>query len=468
MKLRPGTDGWRGRIAREFTYDSLGTICAGLARWLKQRHETPHVMLGYDQRFMGQLFAEHAAIILGQMGCKVFLSPSFASTPMLSMATFKRQAQAGMMITASHNPFWDQGVKLKAAAGHALPRQQIDEIQGLMPSQAPVVEEHLDSLLERKQVEYYDMKAVYLNHCRELFDIRALRSMASSVVYDAMYGAGSSVLRRLLPSIQCIHHERDVTFRGLQPEPTAENLHALATALAQSPDSWGIATDGDADRLGVMLPGGRYLNAHHVILLLIQYLVTQRGIRGKVFVSFSCSERIQALCRHHDLSVEVTPIGFQHIGQRMLEEGAMLGGEESGGIALKDHVPDKDGIFAALSLMSFVHEQRKPLEALLEEVYELVGTFSYARTALPLPKVAQQRVMDACASDGLRAFGPFQVQRSQTLDGYKFFIDEHSWVLLRPSGTEPVLRLYAESESAEKTAQLLSAVSQWAHRQCQE
>jgi phosphomannomutase len=460
VKIKFGTDGWRAIIAREYTVDNVARVAEGTALWLKQNSESPKVVIGYDCRFGGKLFSETTAKVLCSHDITVILAHDFVSTPMVSLAALETGSDLGVVITASHNPPSYNGYKLKSKFGGPSSPQTIEEVENLIPETANVPEETIDSLVERGLIEYVDMETMYLKRVESFFDLESIKNAGIKVAYDAMFGAGQRIFKRILPDAIVLHDDFNPWFHGQAPEPLDKNLQELAN-LIKNDDTihCGLATDGDADRIGMYNEQGKFVDAHHIILLLIHYLSQYKKMTGKVVVAFSTSQKIKKLCKAYGLDYEVTKIGFKYICGRMLVEDVLVGGEESGGIAVKGHIPERDGIWDGLVLLEFMAKTGKTLTELIDEVYRVVGAFSYNRNDLHLEESQKQAIIQNCKNGKYNAFGHFEVQRVEDLDGFKYFLGNDMTVMIRPSGTEPVLRIYAEAPDMETVQQILNAVN---------
>ncbi|MFN0203857.1 MAG: phosphoglucomutase/phosphomannomutase family protein [Bacteroidia bacterium] len=457
IKIKFGTDGWRAIIAKEYTFDNLARVTQATIAWLKASYTNPSIMLGYDCRFNGKLFAEHAANIFAQNGIKVFLSPNFVSTPMISLATFKRQASAGIILTASHNPAEYSGYKIKGHYGGPAFPSMITAVEDQILDEVPVYEDKFSALVESKMIEYYDMEALYINHIKESFDLKLIRESGIKIGYDAMYGAGQNVIRKILPDAVRLHCDFNPSFKGTAPEPIEKNLHVFEDLIKQEKIQVGLATDGDADRIGLYDENANFVDSHHILLLLIHYMVNHKGLKGKVVSTFSCTKKIQRLCEHYGLENEVTKIGFKYICEIMLNENVIVGGEESGGIAIAGHVPERDGIFIGLTIMELMAKSGKSLTQLVQEIYDLVGSFYFGRNDLRLTEEKKQSVIAACKEGKFQQFGAYTAEKMEDLDGYKYHFAGDAWIMVRPSGTEPVLRVYCEASSKELVNEMLTA-----------
>jgi phosphomannomutase len=460
-KIKFGTDGWRAIIAQDFTVYNVARVSKGLADWLLPQNKSPTVVVGHDCRFGGKLFAETAAGVLCANGVKVLLAEGFISTPMISLGVLKLGAQQGVVITASHNPPTYNGYKLKGAHGGPSSPKDIAAVEALIPEEVDMPLQSLAYWKEKGLLEYINLEDMYVDYLREKFDFDMLSKSPFKMAYDAMYGAGQNVVRRVLPGAVLIHCDDNPGFHGQAPEPLDKNLKELAHTVATTPEiKIGLATDGDADRIGLYDENGNFVDAHNIILLLIQYLHKYKGMNGKVVIAFSVTDRVKKLCAHYNLPVEVTAIGFKYISEIMIHEDVLVGGEESGGIAVKGHIPERDGIFDGLLIYEFMTKTGKTLKELCEEVYAIVGTFSYDRHDLHIDNDKKNAIIKKAGDGGYTKFGKYSYNRVETIDGIKYHLDNGGWIMLRASGTEPLLRVYAEGNSKEETADILKNVEE--------
>ena len=455
--IKFGTDGWRAIIADTYTLTNLSRVAHATAEWLLKNYEKPSAIVGYDCRFNGKLFAETTANVLAAKGIKVFLTPGYVSTPMISLATVKRQLSAGIIITASHNPPEYSGYKIKGSFGGPAFPSMISEVESLIPDHAVNYPNLLDAYTDSKQIEYYDAEALYINHIKESFDLNLIRNSGMRIGYDAMYGAGQNVMRKLFPDAELLHCEYNPSFLGTAPEPIEKNLTEFATLIKSKNLSVGLATDGDADRIGLYDELGNFVDSHHILLLLVHYLHKYKGMDGKVIVTFSVCSKLEKICKLYGLPFQVTKIGFKYVCEIMVNENVLTGGEESGGISVTGHVPERDGIFIGLVLFEYMAKTGKKLTELIQEVYEVVGAFSVQRYDLHITQAQKESIIAKCQAGGYNSFGKYKVQSVQDLDGFKFILSDDSWVMIRPSGTEPVLRVYSEAPSREESFAILDA-----------
>lgn len=459
-KIKFGTDGWRAIIAQEFTVDNVARVTVGLARWLKQHFPTDTaVVVGHDCRFAGELFAETTAKVLVSNGIKVHLAKGFVSTPMVSLGTLRVKASMGVIITASHNPPGYNGYKLKGSHGGPLIPEQVQEVEDLIPDVHGVDLANVDLAKARSAGLLADiaLEDMYVQHVEQSFDLAAIRNSGLKLGYDAMYGAGQRVLPRVLPGTTLLHCDHNPGFHGQAPEPIHKNLLEFSELIKAKQLDCGLATDGDADRIGLYNGRGEFIDSHHIILLLIHYLVKYKQFTGKVVVATSTTPKVQRMCQHYGLEYQVTKIGFKWICGIMITDDVLLGGEESGGIAIKGHIPERDGIWMGLTIWEFMAKSGKSLDDLIQEVYAIVGPFSYDRDDLHITEELKQQVLKACEADAYKQFGAFLPVKRDTMDGYKFLFENEEWLMIRASGTEPVLRLYAGGATMERARDILNA-----------
>lgn len=458
--IKFGTDGWRAIIAKDYTVDNVARVAEATAQWLLKNFEQPSVVIGHDPRFGGELFAETTTKILAKHGIKVWLAKGFVSTPMVSLGTVRKKASLGIVITASHNPPSYNGFKLKGHYGGPLLPEKIEEIEKMIPdtNKHDLEKIELNGYREIFLVEDIDLETMYCEHVEANFDLDMIRKSGLRLGYDAMYGAGQNVIRRLLPNATLLHCDNNPSFNGQAPEPIHKNLMEFSNLIKTSKNiDMGLATDGDADRIGLYDNKGNFIDSHHIILLLIKYLYEVKGMTGKVVTAFSVSPKIGKMCAHYKLDQQVTKIGFKHIAGIMVDEDVLLGGEESGGIAIKGHIPERDGIWIGLTILEYMAKTKQSVQDLIKEVYKIVGTFSFERLDMHLQEETKNRIVANCEQNAYESFGDYKILRTENMDGYKYFFNDDEWFMVRASGTEPVLRNYAQSHSQETAFMILKA-----------
>lgn len=462
--IKFGTDGWRAIIGEQYTVDNVRRVSAAVATWLKnQQPNNPSIIIGHDCRFNGDLFMDAAVKTFLASGIKVFMAEGFVSTPMVSLGANKHKADLGVVITASHNPPSYNGYKLKASYGGPLAPEKVQEIQDIIEPE-PTVEINTINLEVHKangKLQIIDLEKEYIDRLKERFDLESIRNSGLNLAFDAMYGAGQNVLKQLFPDMHFLHCDHNPGFKGQAPEPIAKNLQELERFIKERGDiHCALATDGDADRIGLYNGKGEFVDSHHIILLLIHYLVKYEGLTGKVVTAFSCTPRIAKMCAHYGLAHETVKIGFKYVAGKMVTEDVLLGGEESGGIATKDHIPERDGIWMGLIIWEFMAKSGKTLDELIAEVYEIVGEFKFERSDLHIDEALKQEIVKNCQNQAYKAFGKYTVERVETIDGFKFFFPNERWVMIRPSGTEPVLRVYAEAPDLNEVREILKVTEE--------
>ncbi len=461
-EIKFGTDGWRAIIAEEFTVENVKRIAYATALWLRKHYQEPSAVVGNDCRFAGKLFADTTACVLASQGIKVYRSDNtFVSTPMVSLGTVKLQADAGIIITASHNPAEYNGYKIKASYGGPATPAMIDEVEALIPDNLNLQLKSIEEYSKEGLISFVDLESMYCDEIEANFDMEAIRNCGMNWAYDAMYGAGQNVMRRILPNANFLHCEHNPGFDGQAPEPIHRNLKEFSEVikLSEGEIASGLATDGDADRIGLYDENGNFVDSHHILLLLIHYLSKVKNLQGEVYTTFSCTNKIQKLCDAYGINNTITKIGFKYICDLMVNSGKpfLTGGEESGGIAIAGHIPERDGIWMGLTIWECMAKTGKSLTELIEEIYDLVGTFAFERYDLHLTEELKQTIIQKCENRAFTQFDSYKVIKTEDIDGFKFHFDENSWVMIRPSGTEPVLRVYSEAPTSADAFAILDA-----------
>lgn len=456
-KIKFGTDGWRAIIAKDYTIENVRRVSEATADWILQNGGNAAV-IGYDCRFAGKMFAETTAGVLASKGIKSILSDRFASTPMVSLATLKTNSALGVVITASHNPPDYNGYKLKSSLGGPMIPAQIAEVEALIPDTASTPVMSVEQAQAEGLLEYMDIEQMYIDHVEANFDMDLIRNSGIKLAYDAMYGAGQAAVKRLLPDAVFLNCEVNPSFNGQAPEPIHRNLTELSHTIKNDPSIHaGLANDGDADRIGMYDENGNFVDSHRLLLLLLKYMKEYKKEDGKVVVTFSVTDKMKTLAEYYGLDFEVTKIGFKYIAEIMTHTDLLVGGEESGGLAVKGHIPERDGIWMGLLVLEFMAKTGKSLTELLEEIYAIVGPFEYDRDDLHLAESKKQEIIEKCKAGSITAIGSYPIIDTEDIDGYRFILDEGKWVMIRPSGTEPVLRVYAQGSTHEEVRSILDA-----------
>jgi alpha-D-glucose phosphate-specific phosphoglucomutase len=467
MPIRFGTDGWRAVISDTFTFENVRIISQAIADYVLEQSNgvAPEVVVGFDTRFLSDRYAREVARVMAGNGVVAHLTRADAPTPAVSYAVLDKHAQAGVMITASHNPPRYNGLKLKAAFGGSALPEQARLVEALLErnqlaAHGPNLMDY-DQALEQGKIRRFDPAWAYYQHLSSLIDLDRISNGELRVVADAMYGSGRGAFRDLLSRTRCelydIRGEMNPGFGGIHPEPMAHYLQALVAAIHAHHAHVGLATDGDADRIGAMDASGHFVDPHHIFALVLRYLVEERGWSGAVVRSVSTTRMVDRLARHYGLPLLETPVGFNYIADYMLSEDVLIGGEESGGLSIKGHIPEGDGILMGMLLLEVMAHARVPLSELVDDIQRVAGPTCYARRDIPLRRpVAKSEMVKRLTDDAPATLAGQSITDVSALDGVKYVLADDSWLLIRPSGTEPVLRVYAEGRSSAQVQALLA------------
>ena len=459
-QIKFGTDGWRAIIAQDYTIGNLERVAEATAKWILQLPKTKRkAVIGYDCRFGGELFMKRTAEIFAYYNIQTICVEGFVSTPMVSMGTKYFQADAGIVITASHNPPSYNGFKIKAHYGGPAVPSEISKVESLIKNSCSIETKSFDAYMKDNLITYEDLCKMYVDDIHSKIDFKLLDEKKLQIGYDAMYGAGQNAMKTLFPKGTFLHCDYNPGFGGQAPEPIARNLEEFQKLIKTNKNiNSGLATDGDADRIGLYDENGNFVDSHHILLLLIEYLTQHKKMQGIVANSFSCTSKIDLLCKKYKLEQMITKIGFKYICELMTKHDILVGGEESGGIAIAGHIPERDGIFIGLTIWEFMCKTGKSLNELVQDMYDRVGTFWVDRNDLHLPNSVKQDVVNKCKTDFYKRFGSLQVTKTEKIDGIKFHLGEEKWVMVRPSGTEPLLRIYAQGKNKKESDAVLSEV----------
>jgi len=473
MPIHFGTDGWRAVISDTFTFANLRMVAQAIADAERTdvqngsvaKNGAPHIVVGFDTRFLSDRFARDVACVLAANGLKVHLTQADCPTPALSFAVKDLGARGGVMITASHNPPRYNGVKLKAAYGGSAPLELCHRVEIYLNDnetrgRGPTVMEY-EQAIQSGMIARFDPIPSYETQLRKLIDFEAIKRKPQRVVVDSMFGSGRGHIARLLQECGCdvveIRGEMNPGFGGVHPEPIMPYLQDLQDALEAHPGYFGVATDGDADRVGAMDEVGEFVDPHKIMALALRHLVEVRKLTGKVIRTVSTTRMLDRLAAEYGLQIEETPVGFNHIADHMLMGDVLIGGEESGGISFKGHIPEGDGILMGLLLVEMVAHSGGTLRELVADLLKKVGPAHYARTDLRLSRPIEKKEMNSRLLAGAPAsIGGENVIKVANSDGTKYILADDSWLLIRPSGTEPVLRVYAEGRSPQMLKALMA------------
>jgi phosphoglucomutase len=462
ISIKFGTSGWRGLIARDFTFENVRLATQGIADYLTQvqNPNSKTVIMGYDTRFLGREFSLAAAEVLASNGLAPVLCNRDAPTPVISHTIRARKAAGGINMTASHNPAEYQGLKFSTSNG--------------APA-APEVTQQVEENIKRRQVENWSFKAsvigtyecktidpqpAYFKQLRKLIDFAAIKKGKLKLAVELMYGTGRGYLDKLLEDagakVTVFHNEVNPLFGGHHPEPNAEGMAEVSKFVRSGKAQLGLGLDGDADRFGIVDKDGTWLTPNQVLALALYHLKKNRKWTGAVVRTVPTSHQVDAVAGLFGVKVHETPVGFKYIGALMESEPIIVGGEESGGLSVKGHVPEKDGILACLLMAELVATEGKSLGRILKDLEKQTGEFHTDRINIPIQPETKDALLAKLGS-GLQQIGPFKVEKFITTDGYKYLLPNNEWVAFRASGTEPLVRCYVEAKTAKNLKQLREA-----------
>jgi len=463
-----GTDGWRAVVGDDFTYHNVRAVAQGVAAYLDG--ESRPVVVGHDARYCAELFAREVARVLAANGRRVILLDRVTPTPAVSWTVVERGAAGGVVVTASHNPMEFNGLKYKPDFGGSASPEVVAELEKntVRALSKGVATMAFDEAVASGKVEVFDPLPSYTAQLGRMVDLVRLRGAGLRVAHEAMYGAGAGLLARVLDggstTVTELHGDRNPGFGGMHPEPIDRYMPEAMALMAERHHDLLVANDGDADRVGIIDETGRYVNQLEVMALFTMYLLEKRGLRGDIVRSLTTTTMVDALGERFGVTVHEMPVGFKYIGATMRETDALLGGEESGGFAFRGHIPERDGILAGLMVADMVVEYAQPLSQILQHLFELVGPHAYKRHDIRFDRDGYEerkadvyKRMDKQAPDQLAGV---KVVRTRTDDGFKFYLEDGSWALMRMSGTEPLMRVYSEAATAARVDELLAALEE--------
>ncbi|MDA8431288.1 MAG: phosphoglucomutase/phosphomannomutase family protein [Geobacteraceae bacterium] len=460
MQIKFGTDGWRGVIARDFTFDNLSQVAQATMDYLNREGLGDKLLvIGYDRRFLSRDFARRVAEVAAGNGIHVCLTDGYAPTPAVSWAVHELGAGAGVMITASHNPSEYNGFKIKESyGGSARPSTTkiLEEIVAYnVANGRRVVECSFEEGQRKGLIQLFDPCESYFHQINRYVDLNLIAKSDIAAVVDPMYGAGSGFIPRLLNGVAEIHNSENPSFGGLPPEPIGDNLKELATLVKSGKYRVGLALDGDADRIGAVDETGEFFSSHCIFTVILRHLIEHKKLRGGVVKTVSTTRMIDLLADKYGLQLFETPIGFKHICELMLEKDILMGGEESGGLGVKGHIPERDGILMGLLLLEAMAVSGKGLRQMLNETMAEIGHFSYRRIDRRIEDGAKEELITRLKTQPPVEIDGRRVTGTNFSDGFKFMFENGDWLLIRPSGTEPVIRLYSEAAEVDQVDRFL-------------
>lgn len=459
-----GTDGWRGQIAADYTFDNVRRCAQGVAEYFSahERARERGLVVGYDYRFESELFAAAAAEVLAAHGIPVLLTRSGTPTPVISYAVLANRTAGAVNITASHNPGIDNGLKVRSDAGGAVPPDVLKQIEALIPPPGNVKRMSPSDAAGgiSPLVREFDPSDAYLAHLPDMVNVAPIKAAGLQVVHDPMWGVGSGWLAGILASgattVTEIHSGRNPIFPDMKrPEPIPPNTARLQETVPALGAAAGFLTDGDADRVGFVGEDGRFINQLEVYALLAYYLLEVRGLRGPIVKTISTTSMLNKLAARYNVPIYETGVGFKYVAPKMLETNALIGGEESGGFAVRGHMPERDGILCSLFLMDLMVQLHKTPSQLLDHLFSIVGPHYYDRIDTPFPPERNAEVRARIAAQKPSQLAGIKVTSINTLDGFRYEMEDGGWMLIRFSGTEPIIRVYTETTHGDKVAEIL-------------
>ncbi len=462
-EIKFGTDGWRGVIADDFTYENVRIVAQGIANYLKDSGKAANgLVVGYDFRFASEGFAAAVAEVVGSSGIKVWLCQEAAPTPAVSYSILAQKAGGAVMVTASHNPGIWNGIKFRPEYAGAASPEIIEKIEAQVrqiQAGGGVQRRRLEELVKAGFVNYFDPKPAYFEQIGRLVDVNAIKNAGLNIVADAMYGVGagyfSALLRGGTTRVHNIRSQRNPIFPGINPEPIPPNVGELMDAVRTNKADVGLATDGDADRIGAVDENGNFVNQLQMYALLFLYLLEVRGMRGPAVRTVTSTVMADKLGKLYGVPVYETGVGFKYVAPKMLETDALIGGEESGGFAFKGHIPERDAFLAGLFLLDLKIKLGRPLSEVIQYLYEKVGAHYYDRRDFHFDPARKSEITRRVAEYRPSEMDMMRVVDVNTTDGSKFLLEDGSWLLIRFSGTEPVMRIYTETTDPARVNRML-------------
>ncbi len=461
-EIKFGTDGWRGVIADDYTFENVRRVVGAIAGYvLKHEDASRGVMIGYDTRFGSPGFARLVGEVIANAGIPVKLANDYTPTPAVSLAVKQQGAAGGVMVTSSHNPWNWNGVKFKGKFGGSATPAIMNKVEeelraGAMPTAKPA------------RIEEVDFKQAHVEAMSKFADLDLIAKAKMKFAIDSMYGSGRGVMARIFSERGIDHvairQEVNPLFPGINPEPIEPHIEQLRQTVAREKCHAGLATDGDADRIGAVAEDGSFVDSHKCFAVLLRWLLERKKWSGDVVRAFNTTVMVDRIAAKYGRKLHECPIGFKYIADLMMDHEIVIGGEESGGIGYSRYLPERDGLLNSLLLANVMAEERKPLGVLVEDLQREFGRHYYGRRDLHIPETVKQAAIQRARAEGMNTLGRFKVLRKENMDGVKFFLDapNHNngavpWILFRASGTEPLLRLYAEAAAPELVTEILDS-----------
>lgn len=449
--IKFGTDGWRAIISDEFTFDNVRKVAKAIALYLinNKKGDKP-LIIGYDPRFLADKFAQEVAKVVKDAGISVYLPDRDIPTPVVawSINHLNPKACGAVMITASHNP--PQYCGIKFIPEYAGPANETITKELEADSNKEIT---LPVAAKKGTIEHFNPREIYFEALSKFIDLETIKKANLKIIYDSMHGSGrdytDAILDRNGCKVESLHNYRDVLFGGQNPEPTDELLGALKSKVKELKADLGLANDGDSDRFGIVDEKGDFYSANQIISMVFDYLAGVKKYKGSVVRSVATTTMIDAVAKFHNIKVHETPVGFKYIAEYMMKEEVIIGGEESGGLSIKGHIPEKDGVLACLLVVEMVAKLKKPLSQIWKDLISKVGDYEGRRGKMTVDERKKKMLMDGLKNNPPQKIGDLKVASVNKMDGVKIILEDESWFLVRPSGTEPIIRIYAESKNKE-------------------
>ncbi|HLQ32286.1 MAG TPA: phosphoglucomutase/phosphomannomutase family protein [Chloroflexota bacterium] len=468
--VRFGTDGWRAIVAEDYTYANVRDATQGTAEYVHEAGQAANgVVVGYDTRFASEHFAEAVAEVLAANGIKVYLTDTSVPTPVISFTVLDRKAGGAIVITSSHNPWTYNGFKYKPEYAGSASQEVVDRLEEIIEDVQRAGRTRrmpIDEARKQGLVQEVDPKPAYYVQVGKLLDLDSIRQAGLRIVADPIYGAGRGIFKELISggktTVNEIRGERNPYFGGVNPEPILPNVQLCCDVVKDSGADLGLCTDGDSDRIGIVDDKGRFVDQLQVMGLLTLYLLEVRGWRGPIVKSVTTTSMCNRLAQQYGVEVVDTPVGFKFIGPEMIKRNAMIGGEESGGFGFANHIPERDAIVAGLFISDLTVKMGKPLSEVIVYLNEKAGPSFYHRNDYQFPEDQRQTIMQRLADNPPKELDGTAVESINHADGFKYNLADNTWLMIRFSGTEPLLRIYTETNSPDRVQRMLALGKQMA------
>lgn len=456
MSIRFGTDGWRAIISDDFTFENVRMVSQAIADHFKEKDVA--LAVGYDRRFLSEKYAELVVEVLSGNGIKVIFSDKAVPTPLISLAIKNKKLAGGVVVTASHNPPAYNGIKIKASYGGSADEGITKSIESFL-GKSEIISISVDEGVKAGIVELVDLKPDYLKLIRSYIDMDVLKKSKLKVLVDCMYGVGDGYIEEILKDtpieVSQMRAGRDPLFGGINPEPIPKNLKPVFRKMKDGEHDIAIVNDGDADRISAVMPGGGYISAGQIMALLLLHFIEDKKWTGEVVKTISNTTLIERIAKKYKLKLHETPVGFKYICRLILERDILIGGEESGGIGVKGYMPERDGILLGILLVEMMAYRKKGILDIMADIEKEYGKFCYKRIDMDYPDDKKKKLMAFLKKTPPRKILENPVKEAKAYDGYKFILEDESWLIMRLSGTEPILRIYAETSSSELSERYL-------------